>query len=288
MTVWLTREVWGKSYTLLGSLWLIPTGSDQATDDGCAVWSASVRRFGFVSGGCGGITTSCKQQSCQCLGRPTSHFLCWSQGAARRTWHTSPLTRAEAATTTTTTTTTVLECKKPLKTWFLQWCDPACGCCLQGSPDLKAAKEVADYLKTKHHEFTFTVQVQNSWADQWVILSSSSSSSTAAAADSAQAQPEVLCKVDWSSRMNSSQVYIPMMMGLLLNTSTLVGFAIGWIGCDLRCDLLHWDLRCDHHPSKHTHVLDDTQDQSIGCEDGVVWWRLWWNLWWISLLPQST
>jgi mevalonate pyrophosphate decarboxylase len=88
----------------------------------------------------------------------------------------------------------------------LQWCDPACGCCLQGSPDLKAAKEVADYLKTKHHEFTFTVQVQNSWADQWVILSSSSSTA-AAAADSAQAQPEVLCKVDWSSRMNSSQVY---------------------------------------------------------------------------------
>jgi asparagine synthase (glutamine-hydrolysing) len=33
---------------------------------------------------------------------------------------------------------------------------------LKGSPDLKAAKEVADYLKTKHHEFTFTVQVQNS------------------------------------------------------------------------------------------------------------------------------
>jgi asparagine synthase (glutamine-hydrolysing) len=29
---------------------------------------------------------------------------------------------------------------------------------LKGSPDLKAAKEVADYLKTKHHEFTFTVQ----------------------------------------------------------------------------------------------------------------------------------
>jgi asparagine synthase (glutamine-hydrolysing) len=29
----------------------------------------------------------------------------------------------------------------------------------QGSPDLRAAKEVADYLKTKHHEFTFTVQV---------------------------------------------------------------------------------------------------------------------------------
>jgi asparagine synthase (glutamine-hydrolysing) len=30
---------------------------------------------------------------------------------------------------------------------------------VQGSPDLRAAKEVADYLKTKHHEFTFTVQV---------------------------------------------------------------------------------------------------------------------------------
>lgn len=29
----------------------------------------------------------------------------------------------------------------------------------QGSPDLIAAKEVADYLKTRHHEFYFTVQV---------------------------------------------------------------------------------------------------------------------------------
>lgn len=29
----------------------------------------------------------------------------------------------------------------------------------QGSPDLKAAKEVADYLGTVHHEFHFTVQV---------------------------------------------------------------------------------------------------------------------------------
>lgn len=31
--------------------------------------------------------------------------------------------------------------------------------CLQGSPDLKAAREVADYLGTRHHEFHFTVQV---------------------------------------------------------------------------------------------------------------------------------
>lgn len=30
---------------------------------------------------------------------------------------------------------------------------------LQGSPDLKAGKEVADYLGTVHHEFHFTVQV---------------------------------------------------------------------------------------------------------------------------------
>ncbi|CAN1201096.1 Asparagine synthetase [glutamine-hydrolyzing] 1, partial [Linum perenne] len=29
---------------------------------------------------------------------------------------------------------------------------------LEGSPDLKAAKEVADYLGTLHHEFHFTVQ----------------------------------------------------------------------------------------------------------------------------------
>jgi asparagine synthetase B (glutamine-hydrolysing) len=29
----------------------------------------------------------------------------------------------------------------------------------QGSPDLKAAREVADYLGTIHHEFHFTVQV---------------------------------------------------------------------------------------------------------------------------------
>lgn len=30
---------------------------------------------------------------------------------------------------------------------------------IQGSPDLKAAREVADYLGTRHHEFYFTVQV---------------------------------------------------------------------------------------------------------------------------------
>jgi asparagine synthetase B (glutamine-hydrolysing) len=30
---------------------------------------------------------------------------------------------------------------------------------VQGSPDLKAAKEVADYLGTHHQEFYFTVQV---------------------------------------------------------------------------------------------------------------------------------
>lgn len=30
---------------------------------------------------------------------------------------------------------------------------------IQGSPDLKAAREVADYLGTRHHEFHFTVQV---------------------------------------------------------------------------------------------------------------------------------
>lgn len=29
----------------------------------------------------------------------------------------------------------------------------------QGSPDLGAAREVADYLGTRHHEFHFTVQV---------------------------------------------------------------------------------------------------------------------------------
>lgn len=30
---------------------------------------------------------------------------------------------------------------------------------LEGSPDLKAGKEVSEYLGTVHHEFTFTVQV---------------------------------------------------------------------------------------------------------------------------------
>lgn len=30
---------------------------------------------------------------------------------------------------------------------------------LQGSPDLKAGRQVADFLGTDHHEFTFTVQV---------------------------------------------------------------------------------------------------------------------------------
>lgn len=35
----------------------------------------------------------------------------------------------------------------------------------QGSPDLKAAKEVADYLGTVHHEFHFTVQVSSLFRD---------------------------------------------------------------------------------------------------------------------------
>lgn len=35
----------------------------------------------------------------------------------------------------------------------------------QGSPDLKAAREVADYLGTVHHEFHFTVQVTNGLND---------------------------------------------------------------------------------------------------------------------------
>jgi asparagine synthetase B (glutamine-hydrolysing) len=34
----------------------------------------------------------------------------------------------------------------------------------QGSPDLKAAREVADYLGTTHHEFHFTVQASKSFA----------------------------------------------------------------------------------------------------------------------------
>lgn len=34
---------------------------------------------------------------------------------------------------------------------------------VQGSPDLKAARVVADYLGTRHHEFHFTVQVISSF-----------------------------------------------------------------------------------------------------------------------------
>lgn len=42
----------------------------------------------------------------------------------------------------------------------------------QGSPDLKAAKEVADYLGTVHQEFHFTVQViQKRSTDQSLALS---------------------------------------------------------------------------------------------------------------------
>lgn len=35
---------------------------------------------------------------------------------------------------------------------------------LAGSPDLKAGREVAEFLGTDHHEFTFTVQVGRQWA----------------------------------------------------------------------------------------------------------------------------
>jgi hypothetical protein len=37
---------------------------------------------------------------------------------------------------------------------------------LPSSPDLKAAREVADFLGTDHHEFTFTVQVRG---DIWFL-----------------------------------------------------------------------------------------------------------------------
>lgn len=57
--------------------------------------------------------------------------------------------------------------KTDAKTWFSTAWNiklPMIKCMLcifniQGSPDLKAAREVADYLGTRHHEFHFTVQV---------------------------------------------------------------------------------------------------------------------------------
>lgn len=42
---------------------------------------------------------------------------------------------------------------------FICLCAPFPFSNIQGSPDLKAAREVADYLGTRHHEFHFTVQV---------------------------------------------------------------------------------------------------------------------------------
>jgi asparagine synthase (glutamine-hydrolysing) len=43
-------------------------------------------------------------------------------------------------------------------------------CCLtlQNSPDLKAAREVADFLGTIHHEFHFTVQVKESKRNDFI------------------------------------------------------------------------------------------------------------------------
>ncbi len=58
-------------------------GSYQKAHDRCAIWSAFVWRFGFFFSGCSGITTSQWHWSCQCLGCPTSHFLCWPQGDER-------------------------------------------------------------------------------------------------------------------------------------------------------------------------------------------------------------
>jgi hypothetical protein len=41
---------------------------------------------------------------------------------------------------------------------------------LPGSPDLKAAREVADFLGTDHHEFTFTAQVRGDMGcGLWVV-----------------------------------------------------------------------------------------------------------------------
>lgn len=41
---------------------------------------------------------------------------------------------------------------------FIKNCYLTIAFLLQGSPDLKAGKEVADYLGTRHHELHFTVQ----------------------------------------------------------------------------------------------------------------------------------
>lgn len=42
---------------------------------------------------------------------------------------------------------------------------------IQGSPDLKAAREVADYIGTRHHEFHFTVQVMTVFITPYLCIS---------------------------------------------------------------------------------------------------------------------
>ncbi|KAK9092500.1 hypothetical protein Syun_027411 [Stephania yunnanensis] len=54
-------------------------------------------------------------------------------------------------------TTRYLAGTKAARRWGVQLHSFCVG--LEGSPDLKAAKEVANYLGTVHHEFHFTVQV---------------------------------------------------------------------------------------------------------------------------------
>ncbi len=58
-------------------------GSYQKAYDWCAIWSAFVWRFGFLFSGYSGIAISQWHWSCQCLGCPTSHLLCWPQGDDR-------------------------------------------------------------------------------------------------------------------------------------------------------------------------------------------------------------
>lgn len=113
------------------------SGCSKETYDWCAFWSSPIWRIGLVSRCCSSITPFGKIGSCSSMGFTIAHFLHRIAGHQKFKLSIRFLKRM---------------CAFEILTIYSVFC-------FQGSPDLKAGREVADYLGTRHHEFQFTVQV---------------------------------------------------------------------------------------------------------------------------------
>lgn len=135
-----------------------PAGCGKEAHDRRPLRCAPFRRLGFFLGGISGSPTSCRNQSCQNLGQRAPLLLCWPWGA-HIIFKTSLCCWKFSSPSSFHLPTQRDFCFLSPILWnrrLMLRCD------LQGSPDLKAAREVAKYIGTRHHEFNFTVQVSTS------------------------------------------------------------------------------------------------------------------------------